>query len=66
MSATTEREPMALTYDEAGRAMGVSPRTVWGLVASGKLRAVRIGRCVRIARAELERFLAAGQEGGGR
>lgn len=51
---------MALTYQEAGSALGVSPRTIWQLVADGQLRAVRVGRrSVRIARVELERFLAA-------
>ncbi|MCC7085293.1 MAG: helix-turn-helix domain-containing protein [Pirellulales bacterium] len=55
---------MALSYRGVARALGVSERTVWAMVNDGRLRAARIGRSVRVPRAELERFLAAAQEGG--
>lgn len=48
----------ALTYRETGNVIGLSERTVWGLVDRGELRAVRIGRAVRIPVAEIERYLA--------
>ena len=50
---------LALSYRQAADALGVSERTVWQLVRDGQLRAVRIGRSVRIALAELQRYLAA-------
>lgn len=40
--------PVLLTYEAAGRRLGVSARSVRRLVAGGRLRAVRIGRAVRI------------------
>ena len=49
--------PALLTYEGAGRVLGVSPRTVWGLVRAGKLRAARFGRSVRIDRADLMKFI---------
>lgn len=45
-----------LTYEDAGRRLAVSPRTVRRLVAAGRLPAVRLGRSVRIRAAELDRF----------
>lgn len=49
---------LAVTYREAGDALGVCERVVWQLVKDGKLKAVRIGRSVRIPVSELERFVA--------
>lgn len=45
-----------LTYAEAGRIFGRSPRTVRLWVASGHLRAIRIGRARLIPLAEIERL----------
>lgn len=50
-------EPLAVTYDEAGKMLGVCSRVVWQLVKDQKLKATRIGRSVRIPVAELERFI---------
>ena len=49
---------LAVTYREAGNALGVCERVVWQLVKDGELKAVRFGRSVRIPVAELERFVA--------
>lgn len=49
---------LAVTYREAADSIGVCERTVWGLVRDGKLRAIQIGRAVRIPVAELERFVS--------
>lgn len=49
---------LAVTYREAGDSLGVCERVVWQLVKDGRLRAVRIGRSVRIPVSELERFVA--------
>lgn len=57
-TALTTSIRLALTYREAATAVGLSERTVWQLVKDGKLRAKKSGRSVRIAIAEIERFLA--------
>ena len=53
---------LALTYWEAGDSIGVCERVIWQLVKDGKLKAVRIGRSVRIPVSELERFVSAPAE----
>ena len=49
---------LAVTYGQAGDSLGVCERVVWQLVKDGKLKAVRIGRSVRIPVSELERFVS--------
>lgn len=49
--------PIALTYDEAGRLLECSARTIRRLVTEGKLRSITVGAAPRIARTELERFV---------
>ncbi|MFO0784702.1 MAG: helix-turn-helix domain-containing protein [Phycisphaerales bacterium] len=46
-----------LTYREAAKVLGVTPRTVWTLVHAGTLPAVRFGRSVRIDPTDLTRFI---------
>jgi excisionase family DNA binding protein len=50
-------EPL-LTVTEAATVLAVSPRTVRRMIARGNLPGRRIGRSVRVARADLERFSA--------
>lgn len=52
------RRRLAVTYREAGESIGVCERVVWQLVKDGTLKAVRIGRSVRIPVSDLERFIA--------
>jgi excisionase family DNA binding protein len=47
---------MAFTYGEAARAAGVSEALIRKLVATGKLRMVKINRCARIPRYALVRL----------
>lgn len=49
---------LALEKAEAGRVLSVSSKTIERLIASGKLRAQRIGRRVVIPVAELNKLLA--------
>ncbi len=49
--------PLAVTYREAARRLGVSERTVWGIVHAGKLRSFRVGKCVRIPVVSLMQFM---------
>lgn len=53
---------LALTYQQAADLLGISSRSVWSLVDAGELTAIRIGRAVRIPRAEVERFIASRME----
>jgi excisionase family DNA binding protein len=53
--ATVARE--WFSYPEAERYSGLSRVTLWRAVSRGELKAARIGRSVRISRAELDRFM---------
>ncbi len=46
-----------LAYDQAGKLLGVTGRTVWTLVHRGDLPAVRFGHSVRIDPADLRAFI---------
>lgn len=47
----------ALTTTEVAAALGVSRRTVLRRVEDGSIRAMRLGKAVRIPKAELDRLL---------
>ena len=53
--STIPRE--AFSKQEVADILGVSVRTIDGLIDSQQLRAVRIGRHLRIDRKEIDRFL---------
>ena len=46
-----------LSVREVADALGVHPETIRRLIHDGRLDAIRIGRVLRIRRAELDRFL---------
>lgn len=52
-------EKLALSTDEAAEVLSISPRLLWDLQNSGKIRATRCGTRVVYAVAELKRFLEA-------
>ncbi len=52
------RTRLAVNYREAADSLGVCERVVWQLVKDRRLKAIRIGRSVRIPVSELERFVA--------
>lgn len=52
-----------LTYDHAGKLLGVTGRTVWTLVHRGDLPAVRFGHSVRIDPADLRAFIDRSKQG---
>ena len=52
------RTPTLCRIDEAAVILRVSSKTVRRLVARGDLRAVRIGRLVRIQSSEIDRLIA--------
>jgi excisionase family DNA binding protein len=51
-------EPMAYTVHEAALLVRVSERTIRRAISSGKLRAVHIGRAVRVPRDSLASLLS--------
>ena len=53
-----------LTYKQVGNLLGLTPRSIWTLVRRGDLPAVRFGRSVRIAPADLATFIATHRTGG--
>lgn len=57
-------ESLALTYRQVARAANISERTVRKLVRRGDLAAVRIGRSVRVPRAEVLRLCGGRQTSG--
>ncbi len=53
----TQSEPPLLAVKEVARRLSISVKTVRRLVASGELPVHRIGRLVRIADTDLQRFV---------
>ncbi len=51
------QEPRLFTIPEAASELKVSRSAIYRLITAGQLKAVHIGRSVRIRREELERFL---------
>jgi excisionase family DNA binding protein len=53
----TELRREWLSYPEAQTVSGLGRTTLWSLVSSGKVKAARVGRAVRISRRSLEEFM---------
>jgi len=47
----------AYSVEETAQVLGVSRRTIEGLIDSQQLRSVRVGRYLRIDRKEIDRYL---------
>ena len=52
-----EQLPVVLTPAEAMEVLGVGKNTIYRLLNSGELPAIRIGRSWRITDAEIQRFI---------
>ena len=50
--------PLLLRVSEAARLLSTSRSAMYGLIGTGQVRAIHVGRSMRIVRAELDRFLA--------
>ena len=50
---------LLLTVEEVARLLGLSRTRTYDLVGTGAIGSVKIGRSRRVARAEVERFVAA-------
>jgi excisionase family DNA binding protein len=53
--------PALLTVEEAAAYLNVSRWMVYQLIWSNQLRTKRIGRCHRVARTELDRYITEGE-----
>jgi excisionase family DNA binding protein len=47
---------------EAAALLAIGTRTLWSLTASGAIPAIRIGKCLRYAHADLEQYVAANRQ----
>lgn len=52
-----------MTAGEAAKVLKVSPKTVYVMMQSGEIAAVKFGRSVRIRRVDLENFISSHLEG---
>jgi excisionase family DNA binding protein len=60
------KEPLQqewVSYPEAERCSGLSHTTLWRYVTTGKLKAARVGRSVRIHLPSLREFMERSAEG---
>jgi excisionase family DNA binding protein len=63
---TTAEEPHEwLSNAEASQLIGVTLRTLYRFIDEGRLPAYRLGRVVRLLRADVERFLSTGGDSNG-
>lgn len=59
MKNQSKAQPVALGVNDAAASLGVSARTIWKLVRSGTLPALRIGSRVLILYSALQEFATA-------
>lgn len=55
---STHNTPIVLTIEEAARRLGVGRTTMYGLVTSGEVRSVTIGRLRRVPARCLEEYVS--------
>lgn len=53
--ATAPEDAVAVTMADAGRMLALSPRTIQNMIRDGRIRAVRLGRAVRVPIDEVRR-----------
>jgi excisionase family DNA binding protein len=51
-----ESEQEFITINQLQSILGVGRTTAYGLVSSGELRAIKVGRAIRVRRADLDRW----------
>ena len=48
------------TLKEVAQMLGVTYNTVWNLITAGKIKAVKVGRVLRVEQEEVERIMKEG------
>ena len=62
----SETKPDALVkVTEAAKILGVSPRTIWRMIADGQLTVSRFRRCTRLLRSQVVSFINGNGKVGG-
>ena len=56
--------PLLLNVADASKALAISPRKLWSLMAGGEIPAIRIGRSVRYLVSDLCEFIDQQKQGG--
>jgi excisionase family DNA binding protein len=59
-NAFTEPPPL-LSVDQVAGTLAISSRHLRNLIAKGEVRAIRLGRAVRVPRAEVDRIVGIGE-----
>jgi excisionase family DNA binding protein len=54
-----KEKSVMMTVEEVAERWGVNPRTIYGMIKKGRLKALNVGRLVRISRSHVE-FLESG------
>ncbi|MCX5650142.1 MAG: helix-turn-helix domain-containing protein [Planctomycetota bacterium] len=62
---TADSVDRLLTVQEAAKILTISPRHLWDLTDRGELPAIKIGRSVRYAQADIDAFIAKSRTRGG-
>lgn len=57
MSNPVNLQKLAFTLREVAALTGISERSLWTQINTGKLPSVRVGRCLRVLRKDLDAFL---------
>jgi excisionase family DNA binding protein len=63
MNESLRIEARLLSSRQAATYLALSERTIWTLVKDGRLKAVKIGRCVRFDVEDLDAFITAAKVG---
>ncbi len=53
-------QKVMMTVEEVATRWGVGPRTIYAMIADGKITVLRVGRLVRISRSHIEHLEANG------
>jgi excisionase family DNA binding protein len=54
---TKDGQPLLVTVEEAARLLGIGRTTMFGLIGSGEIKSVRLGKRRLISRKSLEQFV---------
>jgi excisionase family DNA binding protein len=64
-TSETNLQKCAISVKDAAVMLGISPRTVWRMIADGQLTPVRFRRCTRLSLAQILSYLQGGGKVGG-